>query len=225
MANVSVTADPADREAWKRAGFSETLINDDLAPAKQRNWRTWSIACMWMSDVHSVGGYVFAAGLFFLGLTGWQVLVALLAGICIVNYFMNRMGLPGHRLGVPYPVFARVSFGVFGANIPALIRAVIGIAWYGIQTWLASVAVVVAGFNGSSQRLREPTVAPRQGPASAGVLQPRVLRGLALSAAATAARSSAPCMLRSVPFGKYCRSRPLVFSFVPRCHGLCGSQK
>jgi NCS1 family nucleobase:cation symporter-1 len=98
---------------------------------------------MWMSDVHSVGGYVFAAGLFFLGLTGWQVLVALLAGICVVNLFMNLMGLPGHRLGVPYPVFARVSFGVYGANIPALIRAVIGIAWYGIQTWLASVAVVV----------------------------------------------------------------------------------
>jgi nucleobase:cation symporter-1, NCS1 family len=143
MANVSVTADPADRDAWKRAGFSEALINDDLAPAKRRNWRTWSIACMWMSDVHSVGGYVFAAGLFFLGLTGWQVLVALLVGICIVNYFMNKMGLPGHRLGVPYPVFARVSFGVFGANIPALIRAAIGIAWYGIQTWLASVAVVV----------------------------------------------------------------------------------
>ena len=76
MANVSVTADPAEREAWKRAGFSDTLINDDLAPAKERRWGIWSIACMWMSDVHSVGGYVFAAGLFFLGLTGWQVLIA-----------------------------------------------------------------------------------------------------------------------------------------------------
>src|SRR5215213_9273011 len=61
--------------------------------------------------------------------------------------------------------------------------------------------------------------------ASAGVLQPRVFRGLALSAAATAASASALCVLRSVPLGKYCRSSPLVFSFVPRCHGLCGSQK
>jgi hypothetical protein len=49
--------------------------------------------------------------------------------------------------------------------------------------------------------------------------------GLALSAAATAAISRALCVLRSVPFGKYCRSSPLVFSLVPRCHGLCGSQK
>src|SRR6266567_576568 len=61
--------------------------------------------------------------------------------------------------------------------------------------------------------------------ASAGVLQPRVLRGRLLRAAATAARSPAVCLLRSVPLGKYCRSRSLVFSLVPRCQGLCGSQK
>src|SRR3954464_14822620 len=61
--------------------------------------------------------------------------------------------------------------------------------------------------------------------ASAGVLQPRVFRGLLLRAIATAARSSALCALRSVPFGKYWRSSPLVFSFVPRCQGLWGSQK
>jgi len=61
--------------------------------------------------------------------------------------------------------------------------------------------------------------------ASAGVFQSSVFRGLALRAAAIAAISSALCMLRSVPFGKYWRSNPLVFSLVPRCHGLCGSQK
>src|SRR5207245_5303154 len=61
--------------------------------------------------------------------------------------------------------------------------------------------------------------------ASAGVRQSSVLRGLVLSASATAARSVGLCMLRSVPFGRYCRSSPLVFSFVPRCHGLFGSQK
>ena len=60
---------------------------------------------------------------------------------------------------------------------------------------------------------------------SAGVRQPRVLRGRPLRAAATEVRSSAVCLLRSVPLGKYCLSKPLVFSLVPRCHGLCGSQK
>src|SRR5277367_4166803 len=56
--------------------------------------------------------------------------------------------------------------------------------------------------------------------ASAGVLNPRVFRGLALRVAATAASVSALCALRSVPFGKYWRSNPLVFSLVPRCQGL-----
>ncbi len=67
---------------------------------------------MWMSDVHSVGGYVFAAGLFGLGLVGWQVLLALVIGITLVNLGMNWIGYAGQRTGVPCPVLARVSFGV-----------------------------------------------------------------------------------------------------------------
>ena len=122
---------------------SPRLYNDDLAPTTERTWGTYSLFAMWMSDVHSIGGYTFAAGLFFLGLLAWQVFVALVVGIVIVFFLMNLTGFAGQRTGVPFPVIARISFGVFGANLPALIRAVIAIAWYGIQTWLASVAVVV----------------------------------------------------------------------------------
>lgn len=125
--------------------YSEHLYNEDLAPvpSTKRSWHTYDIFAMWMSDVHSIGGYTFAAGLFFLGLAGWQVLVALIIGICLVYLGMNLTGFAGQKLGVPYPVFARLSFGLFGANIPALIRAVIAIVWYGIQTYLASVAFLV----------------------------------------------------------------------------------
>jgi nucleobase:cation symporter-1, NCS1 family len=124
-------------------GFSPRLYNEDLAPAKERKWGAWSLFCMWMSDVHSIGGYTFAAGLFFLGLSGWWVLCALVVGIVLVFWLMSLSGFAGQKLGVPYPVLARISFGVFGANLPALLRAVIAIAWYGIQTWLASRAVVI----------------------------------------------------------------------------------
>jgi NCS1 family nucleobase:cation symporter-1 len=124
-------------------GLSPRLWNDDLAPAEERTWGVYSLFCMWMSDVHSIGGYTFAAGLFFLGLSGWWVLSALVVGIMIVFGLMNLSGYAGQKLGVPYPVLARVSFGVFGANLPALLRAIIAIAWYGIQTWLASRAVVI----------------------------------------------------------------------------------
>jgi len=79
-------------------------------------------------------------------------------------------------------------------------------------------------FRGSSQHY-----SPREdrytSSASAGVLHPRVLRGRPLRAEATASISSRECLERSVPLGKYWRSSPFVFSFVPRCHGLCGSQK
>ncbi|MFD2616011.1 NCS1 family nucleobase:cation symporter-1 [Terrilactibacillus laevilacticus] len=120
---------------------SERLYNEDLAPAKERNWKVYSLFSMWMSDVHSIGAYTFAAGLFFLGLTGWQVLIAEIIGAFIVYYLANLTGVAGTKLGVPYPVLSRISFGVFGGNIPAIIRGVIAVFWYGIQTYLSSVAV------------------------------------------------------------------------------------
>jgi NCS1 family nucleobase:cation symporter-1 len=98
---------------------------------------------MWMSDVHSVGGYTFAASLFFLGLTGWQVLISMLVGITAVYFLMNLIGRPSLRYGIPFPVMARVSFGVMGANLAAIVRGVVGIVWYGVQTYFASKAVQV----------------------------------------------------------------------------------
>lgn len=126
------------------ADFSPRLYNDDLAPRQSTGiWRAWDLFCVWMSAVHSLGGYTFAVGLLVLGLNGWQMVLALLGGVAIVYLGCNLMGVAGQRLGVPFPVFARVSFGVYGANIPALLRAVVAIFWYAIQTWLASAAVAV----------------------------------------------------------------------------------
>lgn len=119
------------------------LMNEDLAPAKERKWGTYSIFALWMSDTHAISNYAFAGSLFVLGLPVWEVFLSLLVGITIVHWMMNRMGHAGHRTGVPFPVLARASWGVYGANIPALIRAIMAVAWYGIQTWLASEAVVL----------------------------------------------------------------------------------
>ncbi|NEW71841.1 NCS1 family nucleobase:cation symporter-1 [Streptomyces rapamycinicus] len=121
------------------------LHNEDLAPAVERKWGTYSIFAMWMSDTHAISNYTFAASLFVLGLPTWEVFLSLLAGVTILYWFMNRMGHAGHRTGVPFPVLARASWGVYGANIPALLRAVMAVAWYGIQTWLASEALILLG--------------------------------------------------------------------------------
>lgn len=119
------------------------LYNDDLAPVPhdKRTWTGYSIFAMWMSDVHSVGGYTFAASLFLLGISGWQVLASLAVGILAVYVLMNWVGKPSYVHGIPFPVAARVSMGVMGANLAAVIRGVVGIVWYGVQTYFASKAV------------------------------------------------------------------------------------
>ncbi|UOO82183.1 NCS1 family nucleobase:cation symporter-1 [Uruburuella testudinis] len=120
--------------------YSHKLYNNDLAPLSgaRQNWSWYNIFAFWMSDVHSVGGYVFAGSLFALGLHSWQVLISLIVGIVIVQFLCNLVAKPSQQAGVPYPVACRMAFGVFGANVPAVIRGLIAVAWYGIQTFLAS---------------------------------------------------------------------------------------
>ena len=67
------------------AGYSPRLCNDDLAPTRDQNWSWYNIFSFWMSDVHSMGGYVVAASFFTLGLASWQVLLCLLVGICTMS--------------------------------------------------------------------------------------------------------------------------------------------
>jgi len=126
-----------------KPGYHPDLTNEDLAPLKEQTWGAYNIFAFWMSDVHSVGGYVTAGSLFSLGLVGWQVLIALLVGIMIVQLFCNLVAKPSQVTGTPYPVICRAPFGVKGANIPAIIRGLIAVAWYGIQTYLASSAFMV----------------------------------------------------------------------------------
>ncbi len=136
---------PGRTDPRHHRGAHPKLYNHDLAPTapEGRTWGVFSLFAMWMSDVHSVGGYTFAASLFFLGLTGWQVLISMLAGITAVYFLMNLIGRPSLRYGIPFPVVARISFGVMGANLAAMVRGVVGIVWYGVQTYFASKAVQV----------------------------------------------------------------------------------
>ncbi|MRH89856.1 NCS1 family nucleobase:cation symporter-1 [Nocardia sp. SYP-A9097] len=138
-----VTPAAADSPPATAPVYDPALTNEDLAPLREQRWGSYHIFAFWMSDVHSVGGYVTAGSLFALGLAGWQVLAALLIGITIVYFLCNLVAAPSQSAGVPYPVMCRSAFGVRGANIPAIIRGLIAVAWYGIQTYLASAALIV----------------------------------------------------------------------------------
>ncbi|EPF20069.1 MULTISPECIES: NCS1 family nucleobase:cation symporter-1 [Cedecea] len=147
------------------AGYSPRLCNDDLAPTRNQTWSWYNIFSFWMSDVHSMGGYVVAASFFTLGLASWQVLICLLAGICIVQVCANLVAKPSQMAGVPYAVICRQAFGVFGANIPAVIRGLIAFAWYGIQTYLAANALMLVLLK------FWPTLAPMTGVSFLGLSQ------------------------------------------------------
>ena len=136
---------PADTAGPSQLALSPRLYSADLAPtrAANRTWGRYSLFALWTNDVHNIANYSFAIGLFALGMSGAQILAAFALGAMVIYGLMNLSGYMGQKTGLPYPVLCRISFGIHGAQIPALIRAVIAIAWFGIQTYLASVVLRV----------------------------------------------------------------------------------
>ena len=121
---------------------SPDLYNEDLAPTTDRRWGAFSIFNVWTSDVHSLWGYYLAASLFLLCGSFTNFVLAIGLGSLVIYALMNLIGYAGEKTGVPYPVLARASFGVWGANLAAMVRAVVACFWYGAQTAAASGAVV-----------------------------------------------------------------------------------
>jgi len=122
------------------------LYNKDLAPTdkKDKNWGWFEIFNVWANDVQSLFGYTLAASLFLTyGLNGWAVFLAILLAGFFIMWLVNLSGKPSVKLGIPYPVFARASMGVIGANFPAMVRGIVAMFWYGAQTYFASTAVAL----------------------------------------------------------------------------------
>jgi NCS1 family nucleobase:cation symporter-1 len=75
------------------------------------------------------------------GMNWWQAILTIFLGNTIVLIPMILNGHAGAKYGIPFPVFARASFGTKGANIPALLRAVVACGWFGIQAWIGGYAI------------------------------------------------------------------------------------
>jgi NCS1 family nucleobase:cation symporter-1 len=125
--------------------LSTRLYNEDLAPTKKagRRWTAYNIFTLWANDVHSLGNYAFAIGLFALGLGAWQILLAFLVGAVLLFLLLSLSGFMGEKTGVPFPVMSRIAFGIHGAQLAAVARGGVAIAWFGVQTYLASVVLRV----------------------------------------------------------------------------------
>ncbi|MQA29823.1 MAG: nitrate reductase [Luteitalea sp.] len=119
------------------------LWNADLAPTplERRTWSTYHIAALWIGMSVVITTYTLASGLMQQGMTWWQAMATILLGNAIVLAPMILNAHAGTKYGVSFPVLCRASFGVRGANVPAVLRAVVACGWFGIQTWIGGLAL------------------------------------------------------------------------------------
>lgn len=141
--NVELLSD----DAYAIRLLEPALYNEDLAPvpAQKRRWGAFEIFNVWTNDVQSLAGYTLAASLFITaGISGWYVFAAIVLAGAVIMFLVNLSGRPSVHYGVPYAVMARTQMGVIGARFPAILRGIVGMFWYGAQTYFASTAVALA---------------------------------------------------------------------------------
>ena len=119
------------------------LWNRDLAPTtvRQRTWSTWNIAALWIGMSVVITTYTLAGGFIEAGMNWWEAMITILLGNTIVLIPMTLNAHAGTKYGVSFPVLCRASFGTRGANVPAVLRAIVACGWFGIQTWIGGQAI------------------------------------------------------------------------------------
>jgi NCS1 family nucleobase:cation symporter-1 len=124
-------------------GSSARLWNRDLAavPRERRSWGTYNYTALWVAMSVNIPTYMLASGMIAGGMNWRQAIFTVFLGNLIVLVPMLLNAHAGARYGIPFPVFARGSFGVLGANLPAMLRALVACGWFGIQTWIGGEAV------------------------------------------------------------------------------------
>ncbi|MEU6480023.1 NCS1 family nucleobase:cation symporter-1 [Streptomyces sp. NPDC047017] len=117
--------------------------NADLlpVPVAGRTWTTYNFSALWVGMAHNTASWTLASGLIAVGMDWKQAVLTIALANLIVLVPMLLTGHAGPKYGIPFPVFARASFGVRGANLPAVVRALVACGWFGIQTWIGGEAI------------------------------------------------------------------------------------
>jgi NCS1 family nucleobase:cation symporter-1 len=118
-------------------------VNADLAPTTpaERRWGVKDIAALWISMSACIPTYMIASSLIAEGMNWWQAVLTIFLGNTIVLIPMIMNAHAGTKFGIPFPIYCRASFGILGANVPALLRALVACGWFGIQTWIGGAAI------------------------------------------------------------------------------------
>ena len=140
-------ADLAHPEQLAGVAPDPRLYNADLAPTPpgKRTWGTYNYIALWFSMSMEVTTYMLASSLIAGGMNWWEAVLTILLGNLIVLIPMLLNAHAGAKYGIPFPVFVRASFGTRGANVPAMLRAIVACGWFGIQSWIGgqSIAAMV----------------------------------------------------------------------------------
>src|SRR6266513_2744619 len=107
----------------------------------QRTWSVWSIAALWISMSACIPTYMLASSLIDGGMNWWQAVLTVFLGNVVVLIPMVLNAHAGTRYGIPFPIYCRAAFGTLGANVPALLRALVACGWFGIQAWIGGNAI------------------------------------------------------------------------------------
>ncbi|CAN5537457.1 NCS1 family nucleobase:cation symporter-1 [soil metagenome] len=147
---TSIATESPIMHAWE--GLPEDvaqsrLFNEDLAPTTpaQRKWSVWSITALWVSMCACIPTYMLSSGLIENGMNWWQAILTIFLANVIVLVPMVLNAHVGVKYGIPFPVYCRAAFGVNGANVPAMVRALVGCGWFGIQCWIGGQALFAIG--------------------------------------------------------------------------------
>jgi NCS1 family nucleobase:cation symporter-1 len=124
-------------------GLDSAFYNRDMAPTTpaERKWGMKDIAALWISMAACIPTYMLASSLISEGMNWWQAVLTIFLGNVIVLIPMVLNAHAGTKYGIPFPVYCRASFGLVGANVPALLRALVACGWFGIQTWIGGWAI------------------------------------------------------------------------------------
>lgn len=119
------------------------LYNEDLAPLglAKRTWSIYNFMALWAAMCACIPTYMLSSGLIASGMNWWQAMITILLGNTIVLIPILLNSHPGTKYGIPFPVFARASYGTIGSNLPALMRALVACGWFGIQSWIGGQAL------------------------------------------------------------------------------------
>jgi NCS1 family nucleobase:cation symporter-1 len=118
-----------------------SLSNWDLVTVNP-NYKTWDwkdLFCFWGVNVQSIIGFSLIASLYTIySLSTFVVFFGTILGSILVYFFSNLIGKPSQKYGLPFSVLLRSSLGFKGAEFFGLIRSIVGIFMFGVQTYFLS---------------------------------------------------------------------------------------